>query len=774
MSLWVELKRRNVFKVAVAYAVVGWLVVQVADTVLPIFEAPYVIVQVFTFFVFLGFPLALVLSWAYELTPDGVRRADPVPSGQGGRHDQGRHFGVLVAGLSLGAVLGGGSVWYLNLDNAERLNIETLKNQIGQHIQLGSFEAAYNLVKQLEESAPEDVELDAMWSAISLPHSIATEPSGARVYRLAYEDVEGEWEDIGTTPIQAIRLPQGLSRLRFELTGYETVYRTALTHPYSAQLNMTVTLDESGSLPEGMVRVPGWAEGAASDVTGLDATVDAVGFDDFFLGRYEVTNADYKAFVDAGGYRRQEFWQHVIVDDGEEIPWDQAVERFVDRTGRPGPGTWEAGDYEDGQGNYPVTGVSWYEAAAYAQFARRELPTVYHWRRAFMSGAVNGLPWITPASNLESEAPAPVGEGQAMSWSGAFDMVGNAREWTFNAKGDGRFILGGGWNDPHYVGVDTNFVQPPLDRSSTNGFRLAITRDAASVTARARAPLADEDRDFTAEPPISDELFETYQRIFSYDRTPLNALVEGKETTRAWTRERISFDAAYGGERMILYLFLPTTSSPPYQTVVYWPGLAFVFNSIDQYQQEDFLLRDGRAIAFPVYKGNFERGDRSPYPNPSSAAARDLSIQWINDMRRSIDYLETRTDIDPERLAFFGLSWGAEKAPLALSMEPRLRAAVVHLGGVFYNLSLMRGRPLPEIDPATYLPRVNVPVLMLNGEFDSIVPFEASARPFFEMLGTSEADKKLVMAPGGHYVPREILISETLEWLDKYFGPVAE
>ncbi len=774
MSLWVELKRRNVVKVAVAYAVVGWLLIQVADTVLPIFEAPFVIVQVFTILVFLGFPLALVLSWVYELTSDGVMRADPRPSGQGGRRDTSQRFGMLVAVLSIGAALGGGFVWYLNLDNARRLNIETLKNQIGQNIQSGSFEAAYKLVKQLQESAPEDSELDAMWSAISLPHSIASAPSGARVYRVAYDDAEGEWEDLGTTPIQAIRLPQGVSRLRFELAGYEPVYRAVLTSFLSSQSNMTVTLDESGSLPEGMVRVPGWAAGAASDVTGLDATADAVAFNDFFLGRYEVTNAEYKAFVDAGGYRRQEYWQQVVMNGSEEIPWYRAMERFVDRTGRPGPSTWEAGDYEDGHGDYPVTGVSWYEAAAYAQFERRELPSLYHWRRAFMAGAINALPSIAPASNLESEGPTPVGETQAMSWSGTFDMVGNAREWTLNAKGDGRFILGGGWNDPHYVGVDTNFVQPPLDRSPTNGFRLAITRDEASVTTRARAPLPDEDRNFTAEPPISDELFETYQRIFSYDRTPLNATVEGTESTRAWARERISFDAAYGGERMILYLFLPTTGSPPYQTVVYWPGISFIFNSIDQYRQEDYLLRDGRAIAFPVYKGNFERGDRSPYPNPSSAAARDMSIQWINDMRRSIDYLETRADIDPERLAFFGLSWGAEKAPLALSMEPRLRAAVIHLGGVFYNLSLMRGKPLPEIDPATYLPRVDVPVLMLNGEFDSIVPFEASAKPFFELLGTAEADKKLVPAPGGHFVPREILARETLDWLDKYFGPVAE
>ncbi len=73
-SFFGELRRRNVVKVAVAYAIVGWLLIEVSTTVLPVFEAPDWIVQVFTFFVILGFPLALILSWAYDLTPQGVER----------------------------------------------------------------------------------------------------------------------------------------------------------------------------------------------------------------------------------------------------------------------------------------------------------------------------------------------------------------------------------------------------------------------------------------------------------------------------------------------------------------------------------------------------------------------------------------------------------------------------------------------------------------------------------------------------------------------------
>jgi TolB-like protein len=73
MSLIAELKRRNVFRVGVAYAIVAWLLVEVASVVLPTFKAPEWVMQVFTFLVILGFPLALILAWAFELTPQGIK-----------------------------------------------------------------------------------------------------------------------------------------------------------------------------------------------------------------------------------------------------------------------------------------------------------------------------------------------------------------------------------------------------------------------------------------------------------------------------------------------------------------------------------------------------------------------------------------------------------------------------------------------------------------------------------------------------------------------------
>ena len=101
-SVWAELRRRNVVKVAVAYAIVGWLLVEVASVVLPTFKAPEWIMQVFTFLVIVGFPLALIFAWAFELTPEGIKREKDVDRSQSITHVTGRNIDyIIIAALVL-------------------------------------------------------------------------------------------------------------------------------------------------------------------------------------------------------------------------------------------------------------------------------------------------------------------------------------------------------------------------------------------------------------------------------------------------------------------------------------------------------------------------------------------------------------------------------------------------------------------------------------------------------------------------------------------------
>ena len=98
-SLWGELRRRNVFKVGAAYVVVAWLLIQVADIVLPTFSAPEWVDQTFTFLLILGFPVAVILAWAYEATPQGIKRTKHVPLAESIRHVTGQKLNYMITGL---------------------------------------------------------------------------------------------------------------------------------------------------------------------------------------------------------------------------------------------------------------------------------------------------------------------------------------------------------------------------------------------------------------------------------------------------------------------------------------------------------------------------------------------------------------------------------------------------------------------------------------------------------------------------------------------------
>jgi eukaryotic-like serine/threonine-protein kinase len=227
-----------------------------------------------------------------------------------------------------------------------------------------------------------------------------------------------------------------------------------------------------------------------------------------------------------------------------------------------------------------------------------------------------------------------------------------------------------------------------------------------------------------------------------------------------------SYAAAYGDERIIAYLFLPKQTPPPYQTVVYFPHAGgTVLRSFEQGEMSylGFVVKSGRALLFPMYKGTYERRLATPTTGPH--ALRDVTIQRIKDLRRSIDYLETREDIALDRLAFFGVSLGAKLGSIALAVEPRFKAAVLWSGGFS-----MTTKPPAEIDDINFAPHVRTPVLMANGRDDFTFPVEASQMPMFRLLGTPESEKRYVSYPGGHVFPFARIVKDSLDWLDTHLG----
>ena len=104
MSFWGELKRRNVFKVGVAYAIVAWLIIQAVATIFPLLHLPEWTMTFVTVLVIIGFPLALLLAWAYEVTPEGIKRTKEVPLAKSITHLTGQKLNYIVTALLVVAV----------------------------------------------------------------------------------------------------------------------------------------------------------------------------------------------------------------------------------------------------------------------------------------------------------------------------------------------------------------------------------------------------------------------------------------------------------------------------------------------------------------------------------------------------------------------------------------------------------------------------------------------------------------------------------------------
>jgi formylglycine-generating enzyme required for sulfatase activity/pimeloyl-ACP methyl ester carboxylesterase len=609
---------------------------------------------------------------------------------------------------------------------------------------------AYLLIQKAEQYAPNDPALKRVEAEVHWPTAIRTTPSGADTYFRDYGDTQENWEYLGKTPLEAVQLPKGHFRFKFTKAGYEPVEAT------NEHGGIEVVLDPVGSLPPGMVHVPAGSVDLAGNPTVL--------LDDFLIGKYEVTNREYKKFVDGGSYRNSKFWKFPFVKDAQTLTFDQAMNLFRDKTDRAGPSAWELGGYPAGQDDYPVSGVSWYEAEAYAEFAGMSLPTVYHWYGATPVGIFSD---ILQSSNFSAKGPAPVGSYPGLGPFGTYDMAGNVKEWCFNAVGDRRYILGGASTDPVYMYQEAD-ARLPFDRSATNGIRLAKYLHSATVTETLMAPVSIAAADYRNVKPVSEAVFRIYESLYSYDRTPLDAKIESQDDSSPdWRRERITFNAAYGNERVIAYLYLPKSVPPPYQTVVYFPHSGSqLFHTLEDSQlwDVDFVIKSGRAVMFPMYKNTYER--LVSVPDSGTSAQRDDTIAQAKDLRRSVDYLETRSDIDHNRLAYYGISFGAVLGPINLAVENRFKVAVFAAGGCDY------GKELPESDPFNYAPHVTIPVLMINGRYDLMIPLDTCQEPLFRALGTPAQDKQHVLFDSGHIPPLIPWMKETLDWLDHYLGPV--
>jgi len=623
--------------------------------------------------------------------------------------------------------------------------------------------AAYLLMRQAEQYLPGDPQLSKAADSLARTISLRSSPPGALVEIKDYLSPGDPWFALGTTPLENVAIPVGYLRWRVSKPGAgELLWAPAMETIQGQVAQLDFPLDLVAQTPQGTVPVPA-AKGCGS-YNWWFGYMGPWDLPQFYLDRYEVTNREYQEFVDKGGYQNREYWKEKFLRDGKELSWEDAMSLLRDASGRPGPAAWEAGHFPGGQADYPVTGVSWYEAMAYAEFAGKSLPSLAQWYRYAPPDVSR---YISVMGNFS--APAPVGKYHAIGPFGTYDTAGNAAEWLQNGPGGvARYLAGGAWDTPNSDFGAPPFAILPFDRAARNGFR--CLKNTSPLPPSATAPIATLSMDVSKAKPVTEETFAVYRSMYAYDRKPLHESRQAAPSESAdWRKEAITVDAAYNGERLPLYLFLPARVRPPYQTVVFFPGASVLFSRSSQTLNDlryiDYIIKSGRAVLYPIYKGTYERTVPPEDSAPSTAAGKDVLVQQCKDVSRALDYVESRADLDRGKIGYLGFSMGAANGVNMAALDSRLRSIVLLEAGIAAE------KLFPGTNVIDFAPRVKQPVLMINGTYDMAW---AGYKELYDLLGTPLANKKLLEFKTGHAVGdrREEMVQAVTAWLDQYLGPV--
>lgn len=510
-------------------------------------------------------------------------------------------------------------------------------------------------------------------------------------------------------------------------------------------------------------------------------TTASVELGDYFIDKYEVTNREYKEFINAGAYQKKHYWKYPFAKNGRELSWEEAMPEFRDRTGLAGPRSWSGQSFPEGKADHPVTDISWYEAAAYAAFREKQLPTIFQWEKAarnglftYYSGYV--MPWgpidvtstVDTRANFKSSGTTPVGSfAFGMSPFGTYDMAGNVAEWCVNQTTEGFITAGASWEDLSYMFAYVGEF-PGFSNTGKLGFRCVLnppqTKDDQG------AMRIDTAHQIPVYVPTPEATFRALLSHYRYDKTPLDGQVVEVKETEDWRREKITYVGA-NDERALAYLYLPKNVSKPFQVIQFVPAGDVYGGYMTIPEATEMMLpphiRSGRAVFAVVFK-HFKERDRPPdyeRPRSSSVKRREELVNDATDLRRGLDYLQTRDDIDSSRIAYFGFSQGASEGVIFTAVEERYRSVV------FVGVGM--GKPgdnwLPEVSPPNFAAHIRAPKLLLNGRYDEVNTLKMRVEPLYKLL---REPKKLVTYDGSHTPPIEIAVPVVNGFLDETLGRV--
>ena len=626
----------------------------------------------------------------------------------------------------------------------------------------GDILFVFNKTKKLLENYPENKIIEDYFLKSSWLINVDSDLDNTKVFIKYYKD--SIWNFLGETPIDSARVPAlGFDKIDFNLKLVNGDIEYISTNEEYGFFDLSLIRN----LPDDFIY-----KKTKKDVfmnfpgifMGTDNTIPAFG-----VSKTEVSNSQFKEFIDDDGYNNPEYWDFPIIIDGKEYLFEETINLFTDKFGKFGPKNWTYGDYPEGEENYPVRGISWFEARAYAKYKGLDLPNIFQWLDAAnLSGFTMQLPDLSNC-NFNSGKPRETNSSPE-NLNQLPNIAGNVREWTINSHGkDRKAILGGSYDTNEYT-FNSFYSLSPFNRSNQNGLRLV--KNLLRKNSKNDDYVVEHiERNFSLEKDVSNEVFDVYKSQFDYPNYPLDVILTNIESPNDnYQIEKFEMPTPYkSDEKLYGYIISSKKIKSKTKPIIEFPSAGAIFSDklkINDYviKEKKYLLDEGYSIVIPVYYNTWDREKiiNDWWPNETEEYKNTI-IKIGKDFKRVIDLLETKEGLDFEKLSYMGYSWGSVTSNILLAIEDRVSSATIFVGG------LMLQKSRKEIESHLYVRRIKVPILHIVGKLDGIFEYEDSFLPWNQLIGTPEKDKTIIILDKvGHGLPKDVMIENHLKFLKKY------
>ena len=252
--------------------------------------------------------------------------------------------------------------------------------------------------------------------------------------------------------------------------------------------------------------------------------------DDYFIDKYEVSNQEYKEFINAGGYLKQQFWKYPLSKDGRALSWDEAMKEFRDRPACLGRAVGRARIFRKANPIIQSPTLPGTKPPLTQRLEASNCQPSFNGRKPRAMGARQAIgtymPWgiffpgETLHANFNNNGTMAVNSSEfGISPFGAYNMAGNASEWCLNETSEGFMATGGAWGSPEYT-FSSFGTLPGFYTSNKVGFRCALNSSAAAGDqGGTRIEIKNEVPVYA---PSSDADFTKWLTHYQYDRKPLD------------------------------------------------------------------------------------------------------------------------------------------------------------------------------------------------------------------------------------------------------------